>query len=203
MFACDGDGMQTSGAGYLGGVGLAPATVVAMLAALLASIALGACSGADSGSGTADSTGSGAAQGPAEPRDEDDSGDSEDEAVAVIERWSETLRGGDERGAAELFATPSLVDNGTGPLSIETTDDALAFNRSLPCGAVLLGTEARGELTIATFRLTERPGSGTCGPGVGSRARTAFEVADGSITVWQRVPTRGDGSTEPAPTDPV
>lgn len=171
------------------------ATVVALLAALFASIAIGACSESQSGSGE----GPGDTSGSAEPP----SGSGEDEAVAVIERWSETLRGGDERGAAELFATPSLVDNGTGPLPIEDVEDALAFNRSLPCGAVLLDTEAKGELTIATFRLTERPGAGSCGAGTGSRARTAFEVADGQITVWQRVPNGGGGSAEPAPSDPV
>ena len=31
--------------------------------------------------------------------------------------------------------------------------------------------------TIATFKLTERPGPGECGNGVGETAKTAFVVA--------------------------
>ena len=69
------------------------------------------------------------------------------------------------------------------------------FNRTLPCGAKLIGTEpaAHGFL-IATFRLTERPGRGECGSGTGETARTAFRVRGGRITDWLRV-----GDVESAP----
>lgn len=174
-----------------------PSTAALLVVAIVLAFLAG-CAGDDSE--PAPENGDAAAQ-PADPAESPESDDSE--AVAVIEEWSETLRSGDERGAAELFATPSLVDNGTGPLPLEDGAAALAFNRSLPCGAKLLTTEQQGEQTIATFRLTERPGAGSCGPGTGSRARTAFEVEDGLITVWERASTRGDGSTQPAPSDPV
>ena len=41
--------------------------------------------------------------------------------------------------------------------------------------------------TIAPFVLTERPGPGTCGAGVGNTTRTAFRVRGGRITDWLRV----------------
>ena len=35
--------------------------------------------------------------------------------------------------------------------------------------------------------LTERPGEGMCGNGVGEQAKTAFVIRDGLITQWRRV----------------
>ena len=64
----------------------------------------------------------------------------------------------------------------------------LLFNASLPCGAELTETEQRDEYVIATFELTERPGAGECGTGVGILARTAFKIEDGLIVEWRRVP---------------
>ena len=72
-------------------------------------------------------------------------------------------------------------------LRIRSTDDAVAFNESLPCGAELVRAEGEGEIVIATFRLTERPGPGTCGDGTGQLAQTAFEIDDGEIVEWRRV----------------
>lgn len=111
--------------------------------------------------------------------------------VAVIRAWADTLRRGDVGGAARRFALPSAVANGTPPLKLTTRAQVEAFNRSLPCGAVLLRTEAGGNgLVVATFRLTERPGAGRCGAGTGRTAQTAFVIADGLITHWLRVVQR-------------
>lgn len=111
--------------------------------------------------------------------------------VAVIRAWADTLRRGDVRGAARRFSLPTAVANGTKPLPLDTRAQVEAFNRSLPCGAVLLGTRAGGQpgLIVATFRLTERggPGGGECGSGTGRTARTAFVIEDGLITHWLRV----------------
>jgi hypothetical protein len=52
---------------------------------------------------------------------------------------------------------------------------------------------AGGGYTIATFRLTERPGGG-CASGVGHSAQTAIRVRDGHIVAWYRLP-----ETQPAP----
>jgi hypothetical protein len=109
------------------------------------------------------------------------------EAVAVIDDWSGRLNRGDTEGAAELFAIPSLAVNGDLPLHLTSREDALAFNRSLPCGAKLVKARPAGDLIAATFRLIDRPG-GACGSGVGQLARTAFQVEDGHITQWRRLP---------------
>jgi len=111
----------------------------------------------------------------------------ESDAAAVIRRWADTLRRGDVRGAADLFALPSIVSNGTPPVTLRTRADARRFNESLPCGARLLKTSSAGRFTTATFRLTERPGPGTCGGGVGLTARTTFVIEGGKIREWRRV----------------
>ena len=120
---------------------------------------------------------------PAAPATEVDAAD-----VRVVRAWADTLRRGDMRGAARFFALPSLVSNGTPPIKLETRAEARFFNRTLPCGAKLIGTEpARKGFFIATFRLTERPGKGECGSGTGETARTAFRIRDEHITDWLRV----------------
>jgi hypothetical protein len=108
-------------------------------------------------------------------------------AIAVIDDWSGRLSEGDTAGAAELFAIPSVAVNGDLPLHLTSRDDALAFNRSLPCGAKLVKARPAGDLIAATFRLTDRPG-GACGSGVGHLARTAFQIKDGHIIQWRRLP---------------
>ena len=120
---------------------------------------------------------------PAEPASKVDPAD-----VRIVRAWADALRHGDVRGAARFFAVPSLVSNGTPPIRLESRAHARFFNRTLPCGAKLIGTEpAPKGFFIATFRLTERPGEGECGDGTGETARTAFRVRDEHITDWLRV----------------
>ncbi len=108
--------------------------------------------------------------------------------VRVVRAWADSLRHGDVRGAAEYFALPSLVANGTTPLKLENREQVRLFNRALPCGAKVIGSEpAAHGFFIATFRLTERPGRGKCGSGTGETARTAFRIRDEHITDWLRV----------------
>jgi hypothetical protein len=116
---------------------------------------------------------------------------------AVIRDWADTLRAGDVRGAAEFFALPSVVSNGTPPVTLRTRSEARDFNEALPCGARVLRTSSSAGFTTATFRLTERPGPGTCGTGTGLTARTTFVVRDGKIQEWRRV---GDS---PSPAGPL
>ena len=108
--------------------------------------------------------------------------------AGVVRAWSDALRHGEVAQAARYFEVPSLVANGGPPQRLTTGAQILEFNAGLPCGAKLVATERgpRG-FTIATFVLTERPGPGTCGAGVGSTARTAFRVRGGKITDWLRV----------------
>jgi hypothetical protein len=121
------------------------------------------------------------------------------DGASVIRAWADTLRHGDIDGAAGYFAVPSTVSNGTGPITLRTRAAVRFFNDTLPCGAVLLRTEpAPHGLLIATFRLTERPGPGTCGAGVGDTAQTAFRIRDGQIVEWLRVADQAEPQGTPA-----
>jgi hypothetical protein len=152
------------------------------LASATAALAVGGCGG-DGGK----PLGSGAAEQRSSPTEEPaprvDPAD-----VRLVREWADTLRRGDIRGAARYFALPSVVANGTAPIKLTTPAEVRFFNRTLPCGAKVIGTEpAPHGFFIATFRLTERPGAGECGSGTGETARTAFRVVDEHITDWLRV----------------
>lgn len=107
--------------------------------------------------------------------------------VQVIRGWADELRAGDVAAASRRFSIPTVVQNGTPALELTSRGQIEAFNRSLPCGAKLTEAEAVDRFTIATFKLTERPGPGECGDGVGETAKTAFVVRRGLITQWRRV----------------
>ena len=118
-------------------------------------------------------------------------GDARPADVQVIKRWADELRAGDVIAASERFALPTVVQNGTPPLQLTDRREIEAFNRSLPCGAELTAAVETGKYTIATFKLTERPGEGQCGKGVGEQAKTAFVIENGLITQWRRVVDTG------------
>ena len=121
--------------------------------------------------------------------------------VEVIRSWSDDLRAGEVEAAAGSWEIPSIAQNGTPPLELDSREDVVTFNEALPCGAKLIEAETQGEYTVATFELTERPGAGQCGPGTGETARTAFVIEDGKIVEWLRAT---DGSLpEPAPEGPI
>jgi hypothetical protein len=145
------------------------------LTLLVAGALLAACGGGDSDS---------------EP---EISGDADPEEVRVIDEWASTLASGDVEGAARFFAIPSVAENGI-TLQIDSFEDAVRFNVSLPCGAELISAEAEGEFTTATFRLIERPGPGTCGDGTGGTAQTSFVIEDEHIVEWRRVGLPGEPS---------
>ncbi|MGH2989296.1 MAG: hypothetical protein ACRDMA_05430 [Solirubrobacterales bacterium] len=152
---------------------------IALLAAVLAITALTGCGEGDDG---------GAEGAPPEAGAPSDvAGDADPEAVKVISAWSEALRRGDIDAAADLFAIPSVAENGPILVRIDSEQKARLFNQSLPCGGRLIRAEGTGELTTATFRLTERPGPGSCGDGTGETAKTAFVIRDGEIVEWRRV----------------
>jgi hypothetical protein len=117
--------------------------------------------------------------------------------VKVIDGWVTALRHGNVDAASKYFAIPSTAQNGTILAHIRSLDDARRFNESLPCGARLVRADSAGEFTTATFRLTERPGPGVCGAGVGGVAKTSFVIRDGKIVQWRRVGAAG--GAPPAP----
>ncbi|HEX6117743.1 MAG TPA: hypothetical protein VFY99_11645 [Solirubrobacterales bacterium] len=130
-------------------------------------------------------------------------GGADPESVQVIEDWAAALAMGDVDEAASYFAIPSVAENGPGALRIRDRKDAVRFNESLPCGAELVRAEGHAGLVLATFRLRERPGEGSCGAGTGSVASTAFRIEDGEIAEWRRIPVPGEGGggggVDPAP----
>ena len=114
------------------------------------------------------------------------------ESERVIRAWSDAMRRSDIGAASRQFAVPAVIANGTAPISLDTRAAVRAFNGSLPCGSRVTGTEAHHGLTIATFTLTERPGA-QC-DGTGNTAKAAFEIRDGKIVRWIRVPDADDPS---------
>ena len=128
-------------------------------------------------------------------------GDADPDAVEVIRGWADELRTGDVDAAADRFEIPATVQNGTPPLRLVDREGVIAFNQSLPCGAELTEAERSGRYVVATFELTERPGPGECGAGVGETARTAFVIDEDRIVEWLRVADEPD--TTPPATGPV
>lgn len=123
------------------------------------------------------------------------------ESVEVIEEWSSALADGDVEAAASFFAIPSVAENGPVGVRIRDRADAERFNESLPCGAELIRAQGHAGFVLATFRLTERPGPGTCGDGVGATAGTAFRIVDGEIAEWRRIGVPGGGEGEQPPSN--
>jgi hypothetical protein len=106
----------------------------------------------------------------------------------VVRAWSDALRHGHVAAAAAYFALPAVVSNGSPPLRLPTRAAVRGFNRSLPCGARLVATEPTPHgFLVATFRLTERPGTGQCGSGTGHLARVAIRIRRKHITYWLRI----------------
>jgi hypothetical protein len=155
--------------------GLAIACLLIPVCALLA---IAGCGGDDEPAGSP--AGPSGNAGPA------DTAEADPADLEVIEGWSQTLSEGDVEGAAEYFATPSTAQNGPQVFQIESLEDAIRFNESLPCAAEVVSARTQGELTTATFELSDRPGGG-CGPGTGGTASTSFEIADGEIVEWRRI----------------
>jgi hypothetical protein len=122
------------------------------------------------------------------------------EEISVIRGWADALRAGKVKRAARFFAVPTIVLDGTNPQRTLPDMQAIRdFNRGLPCGARLVKTvRGRGSFVVATFRLTERPGPGSCEGGVGQLADTAFLIEDRHIVQWLRQPDPPQPNDDPS-----
>jgi hypothetical protein len=121
--------------------------------------------------------------------------------VAVITAWADTLRAGHVKKASTFFDVPVVVQNAGPAVRLSTKHEVLSFNRTLPCGAHVVRTVAGDRYTVATFVLTERPGSPGCGA-TGKLAATAFLLRHGKISEWRRVlvpPPLGPGENVQMP----
>lgn len=117
----------------------------------------------------------------------------------VVRAWADALRRGDIDAATDRFAVPAIVANGSPEVRLETRAQVFSFNDTLPCGGRVVSTRRRDGFVIATIELTDRPG-GDCGTGAGNTAKTAFQVRDGRIVRWIRIPLDGDPGPPRGPT---
>ena len=104
----------------------------------------------------------------------------------MITGWSDQLRAGHVRKAASYFDVPVVVQNASPVFRLTTRKAVFEFNNALPCGAHIVRTLAGDRYTVATFVLTERPGSSGCGA-TGKLAATAFLLRHHRISEWRRV----------------
>jgi hypothetical protein len=165
-----------------------------MRRSLVAAIGVGAIALllAACGGGGSEPTSTQATAAPSGSQDDPIPGGADPADAELIARWASTLRRGDVAGAAGFFSIPSVAENGPTLFRIHDRDDARLFNASLPCGARLIEAVAEGQFVVATFRLTERPGPGSCGTGTGQTAKTAFVIEDGKFVEWRRVEIDAD-----------
>jgi hypothetical protein len=121
--------------------------------------------------------------------------------VEVIKGWTDALRQGHVKEASRYFALPAVVSNGTGPIRLTKREHVEFFNRTLPCGATFKEAVDTGAFVVATLVLTERPGRGECGTGVGAEVYTAFLIRRGKIVQWRRVLKPAPQGEAPADTE--
>jgi hypothetical protein len=100
--------------------------------------------------------------------------------------WSDALRHGKVEKAVSYWEIPAVAANGGQPIRLVSRKAVRFWNTSLPCGAKLVGVERDARYVLATFVLTERPGKGDCGTGVGHKARALFLVHGHKIVQWLR-----------------
>jgi hypothetical protein len=120
---------------------------------------------------------------------------------AVIRGWADALRAGDVERAISFWRTPAIASNGSQPFKLLTRRAVRHFNDGLTCGARLESVARDHGYVLATFRLTERKGGpGSCGSGVGNRARTLFLLRGGKIVQWIRATDPQDAADTPGGT---
>lgn len=157
------------------------------LGAFLVSLALilgaGGCSlgGDDEGDKSAGNGGAATATGPEMPGGKVKPG--EPPEAAAIRGWSDALNARKFDRAAAYFARDAVVEQGQA-IRLPDRSAAVAFNKSLPCRAVVTDVKDEGRTVVAAFRL--RPGSGpkrACN----SNARVRFKFSGNKFTEWRQL----------------
>jgi hypothetical protein len=106
-------------------------------------------------------------------------------AEDVVRAWSQALNAGDNEAAAELFAPGAQIVQGGRTVRLETHEDAVAWNASLPCSGEIVEVETEGDNVTATFLLDDRTTSACDAPG--AEATATFEIEDGKIVLWHQL----------------
>jgi limonene-1,2-epoxide hydrolase len=112
-------------------------------------------------------------------------GGSGDSPESVVRAWSQALNAGDNEAAAELFAPGAQIVQGGRTVRLETHDDAVAWNASLPCSGEIVEVESDGDSVTATFLLDDRTTRPCDAPG--AEATATFEIEDGKIVLWHQL----------------
>jgi len=107
----------------------------------------------------------------------------------VVLDWIAAINDADYERAAGLFAPGAIVEQAV-VIELRTREQAIAFNRSLPCRAELTDLEPvpkQPEAVLSAFRLSDGPDQ-RCGQGIGGGARVLFVIEDGEILEWRQLP---------------
>jgi hypothetical protein len=112
-------------------------------------------------------------------------GGSGDSPESIVRAWSQALNAGDNEAAAELFAPGAQIVQGGTTVRLETHEDAVAWNASLPCSGEIVRVETEGDSVTATFLLDDRSTSPCDAPG--AEATATFQIEDGKIVLWHQL----------------
>jgi hypothetical protein len=125
-------------------------------------------------------------------------GGNEDEpagAEEVVRAWSRALNTGNNGAAADLFALGALIEQPPLVFRVRTREDALVWNRGLPCSGKIVALTVRDDVVEATFLLGDRGTSPCDAPG--GRATAMFRVDAGKIVLFRQLPS------DTVPVEPV
>jgi limonene-1,2-epoxide hydrolase len=115
---------------------------------------------------------------------------------SVVRAWSHALNSDDNETAAKLFARGAEIVQPGAVLTLETHQQAVAWNAALPCSGKIVHISAAGNTVTATFVLGDRPTSKCDGPG--ERTTTVMRVKDGKIVLWHQTGDRREPPPPPA-----
>jgi hypothetical protein len=104
-----------------------------------------------------------------------------------VRAWSRALNAGDNEAAAALFAVGARIEQFDFILRVRRLEDAVLWNRTLPCSGEIVRLTTRGkEEATATFLLGDRDTSACDAPG--GEAVALFRVRDGKIVLFRQLP---------------
>ena len=158
------------------------------VAAVLAVLALAGCGGGDDSANREGGSREGRSQGPAPPAG---GKGAQSEEERVVRGWIKALDGLDYDRAADYFDRGAIVQQ-TAAIRLRTREQAIAFNRSLPCKAEVSEVRDEGPTVLATFRLRDGPGGRCEPPGGVASARVRCRIRDGRFVEWRQLPAGQD-----------
>jgi hypothetical protein len=102
----------------------------------------------------------------------------------VLRAWSQELNSGDNEAAAKLFARGARVVQAGMVARLDTYEQAVAWNASLPCSGRIVSMTSNRNTARATFVLGDRQTSKCDGPG--QEATALVRVRKGKIVLWHQ-----------------